>query len=68
MVFRPVIDPVATIFERLLCGRRSESSDETRGYTLGGSALPSSDPIEASRRRYSFVCHYKSEGQLVDSS
>ncbi|KAG6402290.1 hypothetical protein SASPL_139168 [Salvia splendens] len=48
---RPVIDPVATIIERLLCGRRSESSDESRGYTLGGSVLPSSDPIEASRRR-----------------
>ncbi|KAI3470455.1 hypothetical protein Pfo_027118 [Paulownia fortunei] len=48
---RPIIDPVATIFERLLCGRRSESSDESRGYTLGGTLLPGSDPIEASRRR-----------------
>lgn len=48
---RPVIDPVATIFERLFCGRRSESSDESGGYTLGGLSLPSSDPIEASRRR-----------------
>lgn len=48
---RPVIDPIATIFERLFCGRRSESSDESRGYTLGGLSLPSSDPIEASRRR-----------------
>ncbi|KAL8517976.1 hypothetical protein ACS0TY_009319 [Phlomoides rotata] len=47
---RPVIDPVATIFERLLCGR-SELLDESSGYTLGGTSLPSSDPIEASRRR-----------------
>ncbi|KAH6763595.1 rhomboid protein-like protein [Perilla frutescens var. hirtella] len=48
---RRVIDPVATIFDRLLCGRRSESSDESAGYTSGGSLLPGSDPIEASRRR-----------------
>lgn len=48
---RPAIDPIATIFERLLCGRRSEASDEARGYTLGGDPLPGSDPIEASRRR-----------------
>ncbi|KAK4403870.1 Rhomboid-like protein 19 [Sesamum angolense] len=47
----PVIDPLATIFERLLCGRRSESSDEPRGYTLGVASLPGSDPVEASRRR-----------------
>ncbi|KAL2249249.1 rhomboid-like protein 19 [Sesamum indicum] len=50
-VLRPVIDPLATIFERLLCGRRSESSDEPRGYTLGVASLPGSDPVEASRRR-----------------
>ncbi|KAM3290097.1 rhomboid-like protein 19 isoform X1 [Capsicum chacoense] len=48
---RPVIDPIATVFERMLCGRRSETSNEERGYTLGGSMLPGSDPIEASRRR-----------------
>lgn len=48
---RRVIDPVATIFERLFCGRRPESSDDSTGYTLGGSLLPGSDPIEASRRR-----------------
>ncbi|KAH6832718.1 rhomboid protein-like protein [Perilla frutescens var. hirtella] len=48
---RRVIDPVSTIFERLLCGRRSESSDESAGYASGGSLLPGSDPIEASRRR-----------------
>ncbi|KAI3458996.1 hypothetical protein Pfo_015659 [Paulownia fortunei] len=50
-ILRPVIDPVATIFERMLCGRRSEISDETRGNTLGGASLPGSDPVEASRRR-----------------
>lgn len=48
---RPVIDPVARIFEKMFCGRRSELSDESRGYTLGGTSLPGSDPIEASRRR-----------------
>ncbi|XP_073274021.1 rhomboid-like protein 19 [Primulina huaijiensis] len=48
---RPVINPVAAIFERMLCGRRSETSEESRGYALGGSSFPGSDPIEASRRR-----------------
>ncbi|GLT66841.1 hypothetical protein SLA2020_391860 [Shorea laevis] len=47
---RPVIDPIASIFHRMLCGR-SEASTEARGYTLGGAPLPASDPIEASRRR-----------------
>ncbi|XP_052200290.1 rhomboid-like protein 19 [Diospyros lotus] len=47
---RPVIDPVASIFHRMLCGR-SETSNEARGYTLGGAPLPGSDSIEASRRR-----------------
>lgn len=47
---RPVIDPIASIFHRLLCGR-SEASKEAQGYTLGGAPLPGSDPIEASRRR-----------------
>ncbi|KAF5733757.1 hypothetical protein HS088_TW16G00197 [Tripterygium wilfordii] len=47
---RPVIDPIASIFHRLLC-RRSETSTDAHGYTLGGAALPGSDPIEASRRR-----------------
>ncbi|CAA0825306.1 rhomboid protein-related [Striga hermonthica] len=50
-LLRPVIDPVATIFERLFCGRRTESTDESRGHTLGGTSLPGSDPIEATRRR-----------------
>ncbi|EEF29134.1 rhomboid-like protein 19 [Ricinus communis] len=47
---RPVIDPIASIFHRMLCGR-SETSTEAQGYTLGGAPLPGSDPIEASRRR-----------------
>ncbi|KAL2227772.1 UNVERIFIED_CONTAM: Rhomboid-like protein 19 [Sesamum indicum] len=46
-----IIDPVATIFERMFCGRRSETPDQTRGYTLGGASLPGSDSIDASRRR-----------------
>ncbi|KAJ7975081.1 rhomboid-like protein 19 [Quillaja saponaria] len=47
---RPVIDPIASIFDRILC-RRSDASDDGQGYTLGGVPLPGSDPIEASRRR-----------------
>ncbi|GLT70113.1 hypothetical protein SLA2020_422110 [Shorea laevis] len=47
---RPVIDPIASIFHRMLCGR-SEASAEAHGHTLGGAPLPGSDPIEASRRR-----------------
>ncbi|CAK9152246.1 unnamed protein product [Ilex paraguariensis] len=49
-LLRPVIDPIATIFDRILCGS-SETSNEARGYTLGGAPLPGSDPIEATRRR-----------------
>ncbi|KAF7811779.1 rhomboid-like protein 19 [Senna tora] len=47
---RPLIDPIASIFHRMLCGR-SEASNSTQGYTLGSEPLPGSDPIEASRRR-----------------
>lgn len=47
---RPVIDPIANIFHRMLCGR-SEGSTDAQGYALGGAPLPGSDPIEASRRR-----------------
>ncbi|XP_059459250.1 rhomboid-like protein 19 [Corylus avellana] len=47
---RPVIDPISSIFHRMLCGR-TEASNEAQGYTLGGAPLPGSDPIEASRRR-----------------
>nr|GMC72954.1 rhomboid-like protein 19 [Ipomoea batatas] len=49
---RPVIDPIAAIFDRMLCGKRSEALNEETGYTLGvATLLPGSDPIEASRRR-----------------
>ncbi|KAL0402369.1 UNVERIFIED_CONTAM: Rhomboid-like protein 19 [Sesamum latifolium] len=48
---RRIIDPVATIFERMFCGRRLETPDQSRGYTLGGASLPGSDSIDASRRR-----------------
>lgn len=47
---RPVIDPIASIFHRMLCGR-TEASNDAEGHTLGGAPLPGSDPIEASRRR-----------------
>ncbi|KAG9447570.1 hypothetical protein H6P81_013698 [Aristolochia fimbriata] len=48
--FRPVLDPVATLFHRMFC-RRSDVSSEAEGRSLGGTSLPGSDPIEASRRR-----------------
>ncbi|CAN6226359.1 unnamed protein product [Urochloa humidicola] len=48
-MLRPVLDPIASIFHRLLCGR-SERSD-ARGQTLDTSPLPGSDSIEANRRR-----------------
>ncbi|KAL6980380.1 Rhomboid-like protein 19 [Sarracenia purpurea var. burkii] len=47
---RPVIDPIASILDRMLCGR-FKTSNGTRGYALGGAPLPSSGPMEASRRR-----------------
>ncbi|PWA69828.1 rhomboid protein-related protein [Artemisia annua] len=47
---RPAIDPIASIFDRMLCGR-SEASTDGRGYTVGSTTLPGSDPIEATRRR-----------------
>ncbi|XP_075671359.1 rhomboid-like protein 19 [Castanea sativa] len=47
---RPVIDPIASIFHRMLCGR-TEASNDSDDHTLGGAPLPGSDPIEASRRR-----------------
>ncbi|KAL6657468.1 hypothetical protein ACP70R_005248 [Stipagrostis hirtigluma subsp. patula] len=46
---RPILDPIASIFHRLLCGR-SERSD-SRGQALETSSLPGSDSIEANRRR-----------------
>lgn len=47
---RPVIDPIASVFDRILCGSR-RISDEADDYSVGGAPLPGSDPIEASRRR-----------------
>lgn len=47
---RPVIDPIASIFHRMLCGR-PESFGDTKDDVYGGTPLPGSDPIEASRRR-----------------
>ncbi|XXG44620.1 hypothetical protein AAC387_Pa01g4371 [Persea americana] len=47
---RPVLDPIASIFELIFCWR-SKISNETKGHTLGATPLPISDPIEASRRR-----------------
>lgn len=47
---RPVIDPIASIFDRMLCGR-FEASNDGRGYTVGSAPLPGSDTIEATRRR-----------------
>lgn len=49
--YRPVLDPIASIFELIFC-RRSKISNETKGHTLGATPLPISDPIEISRRRY----------------
>jgi len=47
-ILRPVLDPIASIFHRLLCGR-SDRAD--RGQTLETSSLPGSDSTEANRRR-----------------
>jgi len=47
---RPVIDPIASIFHRMLCGR-SDTSNDGQGYNLESEPLPGSDSIEASRRR-----------------
>ncbi|XP_047170746.1 rhomboid-like protein 19, partial [Vigna umbellata] len=47
---RPVIDPIASIFHRMLCGR-SNTSNNGQDYNLESEPLPGSDSIEASRRR-----------------
>ncbi|KAL5990685.1 Rhomboid-like protein 19 [Asimina triloba] len=47
---RPVLDPIASVFNRILC-MRSRISNEAKGHRLGGMPLPGSDEIEASRRR-----------------
>lgn len=43
--------PISTIFEKLLCGRRSLDAEDAAGVELG-KPLPGSDAVEASRRRY----------------
>ncbi|PKA47660.1 hypothetical protein AXF42_Ash014437 [Apostasia shenzhenica] len=48
---RPILDPIGSIFDKIFCGRRLQTSIESRGLALGGDPLPGSDPIEASRRR-----------------
>ncbi|CAN6992300.1 hypothetical protein IGI04_003994 [Brassica rapa subsp. trilocularis] len=47
---RPIIDPIASIFHRMLCGRTNATSED-HGYTTSGAPLPGSDSAEASRRR-----------------
>ncbi|KAL5196581.1 hypothetical protein ABZP36_000093 [Zizania latifolia] len=46
---RPVLDPIASIFHKLLCGRTDRA--DARGQTLDTTPLPGSDSIEANRRR-----------------
>ncbi|KQK14902.1 rhomboid-like protein 19 [Brachypodium distachyon] len=46
---RPVLDPIASIFHRLLCGRTDRA--DARGHALDTSSLPGSDSTEANRRR-----------------
>lgn len=47
---RPVIDPIASVFHKMFCGRFA-TSNATQEQSYGGAPLPGSDPIEASRRR-----------------
>ncbi|KAG6518957.1 hypothetical protein ZIOFF_022443 [Zingiber officinale] len=47
----PILDPIGSLFHLIFCGRRSNSSSESRGYELDDSPLPGSDSIEANRRR-----------------
>ncbi|KAJ6818460.1 rhomboid-like protein 19 [Iris pallida] len=47
---RPILDPIASIFDRALCGR-SKTSQESRDDTSDAAHLPGSDSIEAMRRR-----------------
>ncbi|WVZ57005.1 hypothetical protein U9M48_007453 [Paspalum notatum var. saurae] len=46
---RPVLDPIASIFHKLFCGRSTRS--EGTGQTLDGSQFPGSGSIESNRRR-----------------
>ncbi|PKI74603.1 hypothetical protein CRG98_004930 [Punica granatum] len=47
---RPIINPIASVFARMLCGR-SDSMTDAHGDALEDTPLPGSDPIEATRRR-----------------
>ncbi|KAG2540615.1 rhomboid-like protein 19 [Panicum virgatum] len=46
---RPILDPIASIFHKLFCGRSARS--EGTGQALDGSQFPGSGSIEANRRR-----------------
>lgn len=46
---RPILDPIASIFHKLFCGRSARP--EGTGQTLDGSQFPGSGSIEANRRR-----------------
>ncbi|ONL98266.1 Rhomboid-like protein 19 [Zea mays] len=46
---RPVLDPIASIFHKLFCGRSAKP--EGTGQTLDGSQFPGLGSIEANRRR-----------------
>lgn len=48
---RPLVRPICLICEKLLCGRALRLDDPRQGHLLGGTPLPGSDPVEASRRR-----------------
>ncbi|CAN6300852.1 unnamed protein product [Urochloa humidicola] len=47
--FRPILDPIASIFHKIFCGRSARS--EGTGNALDGSQFPGSGSIEANRRR-----------------
>ncbi|URE16153.1 serine threonine-protein kinase [Musa troglodytarum] len=49
--YLPVLDPIASVFHWVFCGRISDSSADTRGDTLDGSPMPGSDSVDAIRRR-----------------
>ncbi|XP_020259626.1 rhomboid-like protein 19, partial [Asparagus officinalis] len=47
---RPILDPIASVFDRAICGR-SVSAGGSGDNALDETHLPGSDPIEALRRR-----------------
>ncbi|TKV96006.1 hypothetical protein SEVIR_9G401200v4 [Setaria viridis] len=46
---RPILDPIASIFHKIFCGRSARY--ESTGQALDGSQFPGSGSIEANRRR-----------------